>query len=202
MQKSKLILAAGLVAAMSLASVASASPLKNYDAGKIAVDAGISLPSSVDVDTYAHISKNNSSYFGATTGIGKNMALSYKWNNFKGDDTQTKAQQFNLQYKLLPGIAAYTGYLHANTEMGNSDKTNGSGQVGLIASYDIPLLFTVWGNVSYGTDNKGYEIGVSKPLLNNIELNASYYDHTFGDAVDGNKDLQTKGVNLGLTVKF
>ena len=191
MKKSLSLMTAALLA-LGLSTTAFASPLKNYDAGHVAIDAGVTLPSSVKGDNYK-MSKSNSTYAGATVGIGNDMALNYKWNNYKADEAKTRAQQFNLMYKVLPGLSAYAGYLHADTSSDiASGKTKNSGQVGL----------TVWGNVGVGTKNAGYEIGVSKAIFNNIELNASYYDQKFNDAFGDDKDMKAKGVNLGVTVKF
>lgn len=201
MKKTITALSACLLAAAALSASALASPLKNYDAGKIAIDAGVTLPSSLKGGNYK-MSKSDSTYLGATVGIGSNMALNYKWNNYKADQGKTRAQQLNLMYKLLPGISAYAGYLNADTSTDFGGKAKNSGQVGLSAAYDIPLLFTVWGNVGVGNKNSGYEIGVSKPILNNLELNASYYDQKFNDALGDDGDMRAKGVNLGLTVKF
>lgn len=115
-------------AAICLATTCSlsayASPLKNYDAGKVAIDAGITLPSSLKGDNYK-FSKSNSTYLGATVGIGQKTALNYKWNNYKADEAKTRAQQFNIMYKVLPGISAYAGYLNADTsgDFGGKTKT-------------------------------------------------------------------------------
>lgn len=201
MKKIAMALTASLFMATSLAATALASPLKNYNLGKVAVDAGISLPSSIEGGNYK-MSKSDSTYFGATAGIGSNMALNYKWNNYKADQGKTRAQQVNLMYKVLPGISAYAGYLNTDTSTDFGGKNRNSGQVGLVAAYDIPLLFTVWGNIGVGSKNGGYEIGISKPIFNNVELNASYYDQKFNDALGDDKDMKAKGVNLGLTVKF
>ncbi len=201
MKKFAFALGACLLAAAALSSAAFASPLKNYDAGHFAVDAGISLPSSLKGCNYK-MSKSDSAYFGATAGIGNDMALNYKWNNYKGSQGKTRVQQVNLLYKLLPGLSAYAGYINADTSTDFGGKTKNSGQVGLSAAYDIPLLFTVWGNVGVGNKNSGYEIGISKPILNNLEVNASYYDQKFDDALGDDGDMKAKGVNLGLTVKF
>lgn len=201
MKKIAITLAASLLMAASLSAATLASPLKNYNPGKIAVDAGISLPSSIEGGNYK-MSKSDSTYFGATAGIGSNMALNYKWNNYKADQGKTRAQQVNLMYKVLPGISAYAGYLNADTSTDFGGKNKNSGQVGLVAAYDIPLLFTVWGNIGVGNKNGGYEIGISKPIFNNVELNASYYDQKFNDALGDDKDMKAKGVNLGLSVKF
>lgn len=195
---SALVLTAMFTAA--IATTASAAPLKNYNAGHFAVDAGITLPSSIDGDNYK-LSKSDSTYFGATAGLGGNTALNYRWDNFKADQGKTRTQQLNLMYKLLPNVSAYAGYLNADSDFIGSHEKN-SGQVGLQAQFDIPMLFTVWGNVGYGNKNTSYEVGISKPIVNNVELNVSYYDHKFKDALGDDNDLKAKGVNLGLTVKF
>ena len=200
MKKALSLLSAAIMVTAVSAS-AFASPLKNYDAGHFAVDAGVTIPSSLKGDNYK-FSKTDSTYLGATVGIGSNMALNYKWNNYKADEAKTRSQQFNLMYKLLPGISVYAGYLNADTSSDFGGKTQNSGQVGLSAAYDIPLLFTVWGNVGLGNKNSGYEIGLSKPIVSNGELNASYYDQKFNDALGEDKDMKAKGVNLGVTVKF
>lgn len=201
MKKSVLLFTVGVCAAFACNSIASASPLKDYEPGKAAIDAGITLPSSLKGGGYK-MSKSNSGYWGGTVGLGSDMALNYKWNNYKAKDNRTRAQQVNLMYKLLPGVSAYAGYVHANTKNGIVGRTQNSGQVGLSAAYDIPLLFTVWGNVGVGTKNAGYEVGISKPLFNNLEINASYYDQKFKDALAHDNDIKAKGVNLGLTFKF
>ncbi len=202
MKKIYVTLTAAAIMASCLSASAFASPLQKYEPGKVALDAGISLPSSLEGGNYK-MSKSNSSYYGATVGMGSNMALNYKWNNYKGDDGKIKAQQFNLMYKLAPNLSAYAGWLGAEADtdaLGNKDKN--SGHIGLQAQYDIPMLFTVWGNVGVGTKSKAYEIGISKPILNNIELNLSYYDNTFKDALSDDADMKAKGVNMGVTVKF
>ena len=179
-----------------------AAPLKNYDVGKFAVDAGITFPSSLKGGNYK-MSKSDSSYYGATVGIGKRMALNYQWDKYKGSDGDLTAQQFNLMYQLLPNVSAYAGWLGADADVdfGNGKKKN-SAHAGLQAHFDIPLLFTVYGNVGVGTKSNAYEIGISKPLFNNIELNLSYYDGKFKDVIGGDEEMRAKGVQMGVTVKF
>ena len=149
------------------------------------------------------MSKSDSSYYGATVGIGKRMALNYQWDKYKGSDGDLTAQQFNLMYQLLPNVSAYAGWLGADADVdfGNGKKKN-SAHAGLQAHFDIPLLFTVYGNVGVGTKSSAYEIGISKPLFNNIELNLSYYDGKFKDVIDGDEEMRAKGVQMGVTVKF
>lgn len=192
---------AGALLAMALGTTAFASPLKNYDAGKIAIDAGLNIPTSMETDRFG-LDESNSAYVGGTLGLGNNMALNYKWNQYDFEHGNTDTHQLNLMYKILPGVTAFAGYVNADSEFLGHGRSQDSAQFGLQASYDIPAFCTVWGNVAVGTNNSGYEIGLSKPLVNNVELNVSYYDQKFDDAMGDNNDLKTKGVNMGVTVKF
>lgn len=202
MKKFYAALTAAAIMTACFSTSAFAAPLKNYDVGKFAVDAGITFPSSLKGGNYK-MSKSDSSYYGATVGIGKRMALNYQWDKYKGSDGDLTAQQFNLMYQLLPNVSAYAGWLGADADVdfGNGKKKN-SAHAGLQAHFDIPLLFTVYGNVGVGTKSSAYEIGISKPLFNNIELNLSYYDGKFKDVIGGDEEMRAKGVQMGVTVKF
>ncbi len=192
---------AAAVISMACVHPAAAAPLENYSLGRLAIDAGVNIPSSLHDGNYK-LSKSDTAYLGASIGLGSNLALNYKWENYKGSNVKTHAQQLNLLYKLIPNLSVYAGYVDADTD---ADYGRGhikkSGQIGLQAYIDFPLLFTLWGNVGYGNKHSAYEIGVAKPILNNLEINLSYYDHKFKDALaDG--DLRGRGLNLGLTVKL
>lgn len=202
MKKFYAALTAAAIMTACFSTSAFAAPLKNYDVGKFSVDAGITFPSSLKGGNYK-MSKSDSSYYGATVGIGKRMALNYQWDKYKGSDGDLTAQQFNLMYQLLPNVSAYAGWLgaDADTERYGGKKKN-SAHAGLQAHFDIPLLFTVWGNVGVGTKSSAYEIGITKPLFNNIELNLSYYDGKFKEILDDGEDMKAKGVQMGVTVKF
>lgn len=202
MKKIYAALTAAAIMTACFSTSAFAAPLKNYDVGKFAIDAGITFPSSLKGGNYK-MSKSDSSYYGATVGIGKNMAANYQWDKYKGSDGDLTAQQFNLMYKVLPNVSAYAGWLGADASTdGMGGKKKNSAHAGLQAHFDIPLLFTVWGNVGVGTKSKAYEIGISKPLFNNIDLNLSYYDGKFEDVLDGDQEVRAKGVQMGVTVKF
>ena len=202
MKKFYAALTAAAIMTACFSTSAFAAPLKNYDAGKFAIDAGITFPSSLEGGNYK-MSKSDSSYYGATVGIGKRMAVNYNYDQFKGSDGDLTAQQFNLMYQVLPNVSAYAGWLgaEADTDKYGGKKKN-SGHIGLQAHFDIPLLFTVWGNVSASTKSTAYEIGITKPLFNNIELNLSYYDGKYKDILDGDEEMNAKGVQMGVTVKF
>lgn len=202
MKKFYAALTAAAIMTACFSTSAFAAPLKNYDVGKFAVDAGITFPSSLKGGNYK-MSKSDSSYYGATVGIGKRMALNYQWDKYKGSDGDLTAQQFNLMYQLLPNVSAYAGWLGADADVDFSNgKKKNYAHAGLQAHFDIPLLFTVYGNVGVGTKSNAYEIGISKPLFNNIELNLSYYDGKFKDVIDGDEEMRAKGVQMGVTVKF
>ena len=202
MKKFYAALTAAAIMTACFSTIAFAAPLKNYDAGKFAIDAGITFPSSLEGGNYK-MSKSDSSYYGATVGIGKRMAVNYNYDQFKGSDGDLTAQQFNLMYQVLPNVSAYAGWLgaEADTDKYGGKKKN-SGHIGLQAHFDIPLLFTVWGNVSAGTKSTAYEIGITKPLFNNIELNLSYYNGKYKELLNDGEDMKAKGVQMGVTVKF
>jgi hypothetical protein len=202
MKKFYAALTAAAIMTACFSTSAFAAPLKNYDAGKFAIDAGITFPSSLEGGNYK-MSKSDSSYYGATVGISKRMAVNYNYDQFKGSDGDLTAQQFNLMYQVLPNVSAYAGWLgaEADTDKYGGKKKN-SGHIGLQAHFDIPLLFTVWGNVSAGTKSTAYEIGITKPLFNNIELNLSYYDGKYEELLNDGEDMKAKGVQMGVTVKF
>lgn len=202
MKKFYAALTAVAIMSACLSTSAFASPLKNYDAGKFAIDAGITFPSSLEGGNYK-MSKSDSAYYGATVGIGQRMALNYQWDKYKGNDGDLTAQQFNLMYKVLPHVSAYAGWLGADADTDNmGGNSKNSVHAGLQAHFDIPLLFTVWGNVGVGTKSQSYEIGISKPLFNNIDLNLSYYDGKYDDVLDGDEEVKARGVQMGVTVKF
>ena len=116
MKKFYAALTAASIMTACFSTSAFAAPLKNYDAGKFAIDAGITFPSSLKGGNYK-MSKSDSSYYGATVGIGKRMALNYQWDKYKGSDGDLTAQQFNLMYQLLPNVSAYAGWLGADADV-------------------------------------------------------------------------------------
>ena len=198
MKKFYAALTAAAIMTAFFSTSAFAAPLKNYDAGKFAIDAGITFPSSLKGGNIK-MSKSDS----ATVGIGKRMAVNYQHDQYKGSDGKLTAQQFNLMYQVLPNVSAYAGWLGADADVDamNGKKKN-SAHAGLQAHFDIPLLFTVWGNIGAGTKSNYYEIGITKPLFNNIELNMSYYDGKFKDVLENDAEMRAKGVQMGVTVKF
>ena len=179
-----------------------ASPLKNYDRGHFSVDAGGTIPASLHFSEYMNSKKAASFYFGATAGLGGSTALNYRMNRYRtGGSEKITANQLNLMYKLLPQLAVYAGYVNTKTNVNGTSGSSNSGQVGLQARVDIPLLFTVWGQAGVGNKLNSWEIGVSKALFNNIDLNISYYDSIFKNLSQGG-EAKARGINAGVSVKF
>ena len=183
-------------------SSVSASHLKNYDKGHFAVDAGGTLPFNLHFSDFKNPKKATSYYFGGTAGLGGNTALNYRLNQYRttGPERIT-VNQLNLMHKVIPQVSAYAGYVNTNTNVNDTSGSVNSGQIGLQARFDIPLLFTVWGQAGIGNKLNSWEIGISKPLLNNFDLNLSYYDNNFRNLTQGG-NARARGINAGVTVKF
>ena len=58
------------------------------------------------------------------------------------------------------------------------------------------LFSVLYGQSRRGNKLNSYEIGLSRTLVSNVELNLSYYDNKFKDSAPGGSDVKTKGVNM------
>ncbi|WP_444324914.1 hypothetical protein, partial [Phascolarctobacterium faecium] len=140
---------------------------------------------------------------GITVGLGSNTAVNYKWNQYKNSGSnKVEAQQLNLMYKVLPVLDVYAGYVDSDIKLHGDSRSRSSGQVGVQGRVELPFLCTLWGRAGVGNKLNSYEIGLSRTLVSNVELNLSYYDNKFKDSAPGGSDVKTKGVNMGITVKF
>ena len=197
-----IILTALYFSSVFVASPALAAPLKNYDRGHFSVDAGGTIPTNLSFSDYMHPKKATSLYFGGYAGLGGNTALNYRMNQYRTSGSEKiTANQLNLMYKFLPQVAVYAGYLNTRTDVNDISGTSNSGQVGLQARVDIPLLFTVWGQAGIGKKMNSWEIGLTKALFNNIDLNVSYYDSVFKNLSQGG-EAKARGINAGVSVTF
>ena len=114
--KKTLILSLAL--ALGITTVCAASPLKNYNAGKVAVDLGLNVPTSNTYEGHSVGSKKTSPYAGITVGLGSNTAVNYKWNQYKNSGSnKVEAQQLNLMYKVLPVLDVYAGYVDSDIKL-------------------------------------------------------------------------------------
>lgn len=199
----KKLLILTLALALGITTVCSASLLKNYAQGKVAVDLGLTIPTSNKYEGTSVGSKKTSPYAGVTVDLGSNMAVNYKWNQYKNSgSTKVQAQQLNLMYKVLPVLDVYAGYVNSDVKLRGDSRTRNSGQIGVQGRVELPFLCTLWGRAGVGNKLNSFEIGLSRSLVSNVELNLSYYDNKFKDSGPGGIDAKTKGVNVGMTVKF
>ena len=196
------ISATTILCAVVLASGTSAAPLKNHDSGHFAIEVGGTLPTNLHFSDYGHPKKATSMYGGGTVGLGGKTAVNYRFNQFRTSGSEKiTAQQVNLMYKVLPPVSVFAGYLNAKTTVDDATSTSNSGQVGVQTSVDIPLLFTVWGRAGVGNKINSWEIGLAKPLFNNLDFDLSYYDAKFKN-LDQGGSAKARGLNLGLSMKF
>lgn len=197
-------LTAGIILAACFGSVAQAGPLSNYDAGRFEIHAGGNIPNSTETGNHK-MRKKNSAYFGGTVGLGSNVGLNYKWDELKGRLARMRAQEVNLMYRFIPCVSFYAGYLNADAKStswrGNGYRRN-SAHVGLQADVNVPELFDVWANFAYGSKHNYYEIGLSKPIIPNIDFDVSYYHQKYDDALRGDDTFKGRGIKVGLTVKI
>lgn len=202
MQKLASILAITAVLVGTGVPLASASPLKNLEPGKVAIDLGYSSPTSVNFTDHNNDGKKGTVYGGVTVGVAHKTGVNYKYNEFKSNSSNKAiVQQLNLIYNVAPHVNVYGGLVNAKTTVSDDSHTNNSGQIGLQGSFDIPLFCTVYGSVGVGNKMNSWEIGLSKALVNNLDLNLSYSDYRLKDINQGG-DLKTRGINVGLTLKF
>lgn len=123
--KKTLILSLAL--ALGITTVCAASPLKNYNAGKVAVDLGLNVPTSNTYEGHSVGSKKTSPYAGITVGLGSNTAVNYKWNQYKNSGSnKVEAQQLNLMYKVLPVLDVYAGYVDSDIKLHGDSRSRSS----------------------------------------------------------------------------
>ena len=189
--KSKIIL--GLICAMGVCSSVFAAPSVDFNKGSISASLGIPL-----VDSHYKVESFDKHYgYGdVTVGLGGNLALNYRHNGYNADgtDIRFRSNEYNVMYKVLPNVAVYGGYIEgtASSEKFGREVSKDQAQIGARVSLALPLLFTVWADGAYSSDMKGFELGISRPIMNNLDLDVAYF----------NENDKIKGVKTGLTVKF
>ncbi len=158
-----------LAAAMTISSVALASPLPNYEKGKLAIDVNTSISPKVEINAGDLSGKDDAkNRLGAaiTYGLGDKWALQYKYSDNKTEsysyeettpfdyesgtgNGQLSAHEFNVLYQLDPNISAFVGWTRA------SAKINWSYKYGPDAS-----TITDSGSGTEKQSKSGYQIGL------------------------------------------
>ncbi|MGL5514574.1 MAG: hypothetical protein ACRDBM_15270, partial [Sporomusa sp.] len=86
-----------------------------------------------------------------------------------------------------------------------SEKQSKSGyHIGIIGQTRITDDVTAWASVSAGNRVTGYELGIGYDVAQNTELNLFYRHTKYQDfnVLDADVDVTTKGLGVGVTVKF
>jgi len=208
---------------MMLASIAAASPLMDYSAGKAAID--VSVYPSLDF----HVT-NNFGYdqspggvsgnidWGLTAGLGNKFAVQYRqfnpetgaYNGILREVWKVDTQQFNVLYKLDKNLAGFVGYHQAKNVdhyIGGSYTSFGKNtmQVGLVGTTPIGDKFSLFGTVGVGSGLTNFEVGVAYAVTPNLDLNVLYRDlRVNGVKFYTGAELknEVKGLGYGLTFKF
>ncbi|MDR3588577.1 MAG: hypothetical protein P4N41_02850 [Negativicutes bacterium] len=219
-----------IICMLMLSSVAWASPLMDFSAGKGSIDLTYrNSENSGNIDGSSMTFDKKYNLDGAITiGLGNKFAFQYRNFEPKSDDTllgygyvrdtrlplkvnsKIAFNEFNVLYKVDKNVAAFAGLLTAkgtlNFLSGPSLSTNTKNlwQVGLVGSTSIADKTTLWGSVGVGSNLTNWEVGVSYAFAPSWEFNVNYRE------IEAKKlsysgydvDAKSKGLGLGLTYKF
>ena len=201
----------GLAIGMSLSTVAFASPLQNYEAGKVEINVGTTLAPAMATTSNGGTSKSdvkNKIEGGATVGLGHNLALQYKYVDSQqkpNDEYNMRTQEYNLRYKLDKNVSVYAGQMHARFGAKSSSAevsaTRNIFQAGVQYEAALGRNLTGWAGMGFGSDMQHYEAGLGYALTQDLDLDLSYqYTQVkkFADTVD----CTAKGLYAGLSFKF
>lgn len=176
--------------------VCSAAPLMEYKVGSASVSLG-----GMAAEGYSfHGPAANSGYGSLTVGLGKNFALDLRRDNFRQNNgSRLSSNEVNLMYQVIPNVSVYGGYAELETkDLSISECDENNLQAGIRVALKLPMLFTVWADGSYGVNSKGFEAGISRPIVRGLELDVAYYQQDgYGDS-----ESKSKGIKTGLTYRF
>ena len=207
--KKKVLL--GLAVCMSISTAAMASPLNDYSMGKGEVNVGTTLAPAMATGANGYTTKSdvkNKLQGGATVGVGRNLALQFKYSDAEqkpsNQDIRFRTQEYNLRYKVDKNFSVYAGDMHARLANDYAAATRNIFQVGV--QYETPLgkNLTGWAAIGLGSNLQHYEAGVGYALAQNVDLDLSYqYTQVKDFEVSGTKlDSTMKGLYAGLSFKF
>ena len=201
----------GLAIGMSLSTVAFASPLQNYEAGKAEVNVGTTIIPAMATSASGGTSKTdvkNKIEGGATVGLGHNLALQFKYVDSQQKpyyEYNMRTQEYNLRYQVDKNVSVYAGQMHARFGAKSSSRevsaTRNIFQAGVQYEAPIGKNVTGWAGMGFGSGMQHYEAGIGYALTENLDLDLSYqYTQVknFADTVD----CTAKGLYAGLSFKF
>ena len=202
----------GLTIGMSLSTVTFASPLQNYEAGKVEVNVGTTLAPAMATSMNGSTSKSdvkNKIEGGATIGLGHSLALQFKYVDSQQKPTNEfnmRTQEYNLRYKVDKNISVYAGQMHARfgakSSHAEASATRNIFQAGI--QYEAPLgkNVTGWAGMGFGSGMQHYETGIGYAFTKNLDLDLSYQYTQVKDFTNETVDCTAKGLYAGLSFKF
>lgn len=213
-------------AALVVTGAASASPLTDYSAGKVAIDINYSNQS-VDLNNPGldplSFNKKSNWDFAGTFGVGNKFAFQYIHANtdsnpisyVSGSDTylhsyKLNTKQLNVLYQLDKNLSVYTGIARVDgtdTDAGVNFPSNTKNiwQIGLVGTTKAADKLTGFAGVGVGKDLMTYTIGLGYEIAPQLEFNVIYdYKKVRGlrDSVTDDYSITAKGMKYGLTYKF
>lgn len=221
-----------LSAMMMFCSVAMASPLMDYSAGKGSIDLTWRDTTNSGITSLVYGDANSKSNLDGilTFGLDNNFAFQYRTFDPESKDTpisgmpgitdKTKysTDEYNLLYKVDRNIAVFTGLAHTKGHVTFSDptgnftiKSKNLWQVGVVASTAITDKTTLWTSLAVGGSNlTDWEMGVSYEFAPDLEFNLNYRrfkaDNYTGVQSDGTvvniSEAKSRGLGFGVTYKF
>ena len=204
----------GMAISMSLSTVAFASPLQNYDAGKVEVNVGTTIAPAMSTSNNSgsvNTDVKNKIEGGATVGLGNNLAVQFKYVDSQqkpsGTEFNMRTQEYNLRYKLNENVSLYAGHMHARFGIKNNAvdaaTTRSLFQGGVQYEAAISKNLTGWAGMGFGRDLQHYEAGLGYALAENVDLDLSYqYTQVKHFGGDNGVDCTAKGLYAGLSFKF
>lgn len=203
-----------VVCLMLTGSVASASPLMDFAAGKGSIDLTMRDAKNSMGDT--DFDKKYNLDAALTLGLGGKWGFQFR--NFQPQSADTyfgipvnvnvklETNEFNVLYKLDKNVAAFAGYVTAKgTEefvgvfSASSDRKN-MWQVGVVATAPLGDKTTFWASAAAGNDLINWEVGIGYAFSPNCEFNVNYRELKVDDL--SGVDMKSKGLGFGLTFKF
>ena len=223
----------GLLVVMLLliSSVALASPLTDYSAGKGSIDLTLrNTKETLSVESeHLTFGKKNNLDTTVTVGLSDKFAIQYRNFDAKsgnlsmggdmagGISTKLTSNEFNVLYKMGKNINAFAGLVNAQVTLGQSISDGPSMeigtptkkylQVGVVASTQIADKTTLWGSVGVGRHLTNLEVGVGYEFAPNWEFNVNYRNLNVKNlqymmTSEYSLDQKAKGFGYGITYKF
>ncbi len=202
-----------------ITATAFAAPQTDIKKGETAIDIGVISPKEA-LSGWDFPGKSNPD-IGITSGLSDRYALQYKYhgltskehitsNPLTNEHLELNTQELNILYKLSKNTDVFIG---VNRLQGDdiepirtlSYETKNTFQYGITSKIPLGNNIDAWGTVATGSDLLSCELGVSKSLSKNTDLNL-YYRYMENKNINLKHfipfDFESNGFGLGITMKF